>query len=253
MRWPSSPVGFRSTRLSSSASPVRERSARLRHGRPRRDRGASAVRSRVRRTARPTAGPGRRLRREILAAADGNPLALVELPRAWRTRSEREAVRRCCRSRRASSGPSPAGWLAALPQATRDALLVAGNLGQRRNCRDPAGSNHFHPLVRSGCCSRNGSPGGRPRTRRSPRIVTDGAFRRAWHRAQSIIGPDDEIADELEEDAARSRRRGAVLSAITTWSGPPSCPPGSPGAGAACWSPPSTPSASAAPTWSTSW
>src|SRR5262249_57029175 len=39
-------------------------------------------------------------------------------------------------------------------------------------------------------------------------------YRRAWHRAQSIVGLDDEVADELEASHRISLRRGSVTSAI---------------------------------------
>jgi hypothetical protein len=46
-------------------------------------------------------------------------------------------------------------------------------------------------------------------------VVTEDVFRQVWHRAQAILGPDDSVADDLEEVAAACTRRGAVLSAIT--------------------------------------
>ncbi|MGW4802418.1 hypothetical protein ACWEPC_59400, partial [Nonomuraea sp. NPDC004297] len=39
-------------------------------------------------------------------------------------------------------------------------------------------------------------------------------LRRAWHRAQSIIGPDDRLADELEDGHPASLRGGAVTTAV---------------------------------------
>jgi tetratricopeptide (TPR) repeat protein len=40
-------------------------------------------------------------------------------------------------------------------------------------------------------------------------------FRRTWHRGQSIIGPDDGVADELEAAAPEALRRGAVMTAVS--------------------------------------
>ena len=37
--------------------------------------------------------------------------------------------------------------------------------------------------------------------------------RRAWHRANSTVTPDDEIALELEHSAARAKSRGGLLAA----------------------------------------
>ena len=39
-------------------------------------------------------------------------------------------------------------------------------------------------------------------------------YRRTWHRAQSITGPDDEVAGELEESARIALRRGSPAGAI---------------------------------------
>jgi len=45
-------------------------------------------------------------------------------------------------------------------------------------------------------------------------VLTGEPYRRTWHRAQSIVGPDDEIADELEVNVAVALNRGGVMSAI---------------------------------------
>ncbi len=45
-------------------------------------------------------------------------------------------------------------------------------------------------------------------------MLDDEPYRRTWHRAQSIVGPDDRVADELEANAALALGRGAVMSAI---------------------------------------
>ena len=45
-------------------------------------------------------------------------------------------------------------------------------------------------------------------------MLADQPYRRTWHRAQSITGPDDQIADELEASVAVVLGRGAVMSAI---------------------------------------
>jgi hypothetical protein len=49
---------------------------------------------------------------------------------------------------------------------------------------------------------------------RSAAVLADQPYRRAWHRAQGIIGPDDEVADELERNHHISVRRGSVSAAI---------------------------------------
>src|SRR5712691_10787145 len=45
-------------------------------------------------------------------------------------------------------------------------------------------------------------------------VLTDHPYRRTWHRAQSITGPDDAVADELEESYGISLRRGSATGAI---------------------------------------
>jgi hypothetical protein len=45
-------------------------------------------------------------------------------------------------------------------------------------------------------------------------VLTGQPYRRIWHRAQAIVGPDDAAADALESSHADSIRRGAVTAAI---------------------------------------
>ena len=71
-----------------------------------------------------------------------------------------------------------------------------------------------HPLVRSGVLQSE------PLTRRMAAnaalagVLAGEPYRRTWHRAQSIVGPDDGVADELQANATLALRRGAVMSAI---------------------------------------
>ncbi|MGI5135639.1 MULTISPECIES: AAA family ATPase [unclassified Streptomyces] len=178
----------------------------------------------------------RRIRREAL----GNPLALRELPIAMAALP--------------SSGLSPltlsdrleyafAGRGAELPSATRDALLVAtvdsaddlaeiiaGTSAMRGEpvtpeVFDPAQAAglvtvkdgrvaFLHPLMRSGVLQAE-SLARHQSAHRALAHTLDDAYRRTWHRAQSIVGPDDQIADALEAGAARALSRGAVIAAIS--------------------------------------
>lgn len=179
----------------------------------------------------------------IVRESRGNPLALLELADAWRARggagtgvTPRPALTE--RLERAF-----AGRIAELPPGTRDALLVAavehgGALpeilaaastlagrsltaavldpaARARLLRLDGGRLRFRdPLVRPAVL------GLEPLTRRlAANAAMAGALsgdplRRAWHRAQSIIGPDDRLADELEDGHPASLRGGAVTTAV---------------------------------------
>lgn len=177
----------------------------------------------------------------ILAEADGNPLALLELPR----------------------GPSPAPFVAggglspltavsarledtfrrrldALPADARGLMLVAAaepvgdpvvvlraasTLGIRFPATDPAASDGLvdigarvrfrHPLVRS-CAYDAATADERSRAHRALAEASDPDVdpdRRAWHLAQATTGPDDEVAAELERSAGRAQARGGYASA----------------------------------------
>ena len=177
-----------------------------------------------------------RIRRE----AQGNPLALLELPAAW-------------------AGPAPADWqqptlsarlerafagrFAELPGVARDAVLVAavdsvnelaeivaatGGLSGSPVSPDvlsPAaevgllrvtdGRVHFrHPLVRSGVLQAETLTRRQAAHAALAEVLGHEPYRRTWHRAQAIVGPDDQIADELEANVADLLRRGAAMSAI---------------------------------------
>ncbi|MEV4261137.1 AAA family ATPase [Kribbella sp. NPDC049584] len=72
-----------------------------------------------------------------------------------------------------------------------------------------------HPLVRS-AVYRSAAPEEVRQAHAALAAVTDpGADpeRRAWHRSQSVIGPDEDVAGELEESAARAQRRGGLIAA----------------------------------------
>jgi hypothetical protein len=181
-------------------------------------------------------------RQRILLEARGNPLALVELPVSWRSGDgplyEEQAPALSARLEQAF-----AGRIGGLPQATRDLLLIAAVdcsdqlgeilaaarlLGQGavpEEALDPAlragllrtaGSRleFRHPLVRSGILQAE------PLTRRQAanaalaEALTDEPHRQTWHRAQSIVQPDDGVADQLEANVPLALARGAVSTAV---------------------------------------
>jgi len=177
-------------------------------------------------------------RRRIRAEALGNPLALRELPAVAR-RSGLRALNLTDRLERAFGGRA-----AELPEPTRDALLVAAVdpvdellellAGLTALSGRKAGTEVFgpaeaaglvlvdagrvtfrHPLMRSGVLQASGLARQQAANAALADVLADDPYRRAWHRAQSIVGPDDAIADDLEANAVEALRRGAVMSAIT--------------------------------------
>ncbi|SOE79588.1 AAA ATPase domain-containing protein [Streptomyces sp. OV198] len=177
----------------------------------------------------------RRIRREAL----GNPLALRELPIALAALPS-GGLRPLTLSDRLEH--AFAGRGAELPSATRDGLLVAavdpaddlaeiiaGTSALRGEpvtpeVFDPAQAvglvtveegrvAFLHPLMRSGILQAE-SLARHQSAHRALADILDEVYRRTWHRAQSIVGPDDRIADALEANAAQALSRGAVFAAI---------------------------------------
>lgn len=179
-------------------------------------------------------------RRRVLREALGNPLALRELPvtMAALPAAGLRPLALSDRLKRAFAGRG-----AELPAATRDALLVAAIdpaddlaeiiAGTSALRGDPVTPEVFgparavglvtvnrgrvaflHPLMRSGILQAESLARHHAAHRALARTLDD-AYRRTWHRAQSIVGPDDRVADALEENAAQALSRGAVIAAIS--------------------------------------
>ena len=188
--------------------------------------------------------PGRlddRVRERILAETRGNPLALLELPRAL-TAAELAGGFGLFDARRLSGRieESFQRRLEGLPDETQQLLLVAAadpvgepalvwraarQLGLRPEAAEPAahaGLVEFeaavrfrHPLVRSAIY--RAAP---LAERRLVHTALAGASdpntdpdRRAWHRARAAAGPDEDVAAELERSASRARARGGLAAA----------------------------------------
>ncbi|MGA5304893.1 helix-turn-helix transcriptional regulator [Nucisporomicrobium flavum] len=171
----------------------------------------------------------------VLREAAGNPLALVELPSVAGTGGAGPVLPLTARLEDAFTAR-----MAGLPQATRTLLLLAAlNDGDAlselleaaaildgepldaddllpaiaaRLVEVHAGSVRFlHPLMRSAIYQRS-SAGRRHRTHAAlARVVADDD-RKVWHRAASTAGPDDSVAADLEEAAARAQRRGGIAA-----------------------------------------
>ncbi|MFG1925192.1 AAA family ATPase [Cryptosporangium sp. NPDC048952] len=176
-----------------------------------------------------------RVRDRLVAEAHGNPLALLELPRAGgfappETASVPSRVEHAFRRRLATltggahtllllASADPTGdpellWSSAealqidVSQASADAEATElAEFGMRiRFC---------HPLARS-AVYRAASPEERRIVHGVLADVTDAVTapdRKAWHRAQAAVSPDDDVAGELARSAARAQARGGVAAA----------------------------------------
>ncbi len=182
-----------------------------------------------------------RVRARILAEARGNPLALLELPRefsharvqgGFHTPSDGELQSRIeasflGRVRQLAEGTRRLLLLAAAEPTGDTALLwrSAGELGLEVDAIAPAVGDGLlelgtrvafrHPLLRS-AIYRDASPVDRQAAHRALAAVTDAEAdpdRRAWHLARAAVGPDEEVAAELERSAGRAQARGGVAAA----------------------------------------
>jgi DNA-binding CsgD family transcriptional regulator len=189
----------------------------------------------------PTALSGE-VRERLVANAGGNPLALIELagllsdeqlagraplpdPLPPSAEIERVYLER-------ARGLAPAAQTLLLLVAADDTgslatiFEAAATLGIEPDALEPAeaaglvrafdGQVEFrHPLVRS-TLYRDATFGQRQAAHRALAGALDGeqdADRRAWHRAAASPGPDDEVAEELEQTARRAQRRSGFAAA----------------------------------------
>jgi DNA-binding CsgD family transcriptional regulator len=176
------------------------------------------------------------VRDRIVAEADGNPRALVELPNACSptelaygfgrdgpaqidNRTEAAFIRRV----RRLSSETRRLMLVAAAEPTGDVALLwraASRLGLTPMAAAPAESAGLltlgsraqfrHPLLRS-AVYRAATPQQRRAVHRALADSTEAGRdedRRAWHRAQATVGVDDRVADQLESAALRARIRG---------------------------------------------
>ncbi|MEU7872885.1 AAA family ATPase [Dactylosporangium sp. NPDC049140] len=182
-----------------------------------------------------------RVRDRIVAETRGNPLALLELPRGltpaelafgFGGRSTTPLVNRVEEGFQRR--------IAALPADTRTLLLTAAvepvgdvlllwraveRLSVGLDAAAPAEAAGLieigtrvrfrHPLVRSASW-RTAEPTELRAVHRALAEVTDpqqDPDRRAWHRAHAALGPDEEVAAELEQSADRAMARGGRAAA----------------------------------------
>jgi DNA-binding CsgD family transcriptional regulator len=181
-------------------------------------------------------------RERILDEAAGNPLALIELPLAGADLRPdgqvpalvplTERLERTFAARVSDQPPKTRLLLLAaalndtddLGEALRAGSLLAGeelDLDQLEPANaaaivevDLRTIRFRHPLVRS-AVNQNATLSERRRAHEALAEVLAGEpDRRVWHRAALVSGEHEEVAVELEEAAARARRRGAIRVAV---------------------------------------
>ena len=177
----------------------------------------------------------------LIVEASGNPLALIELPHGLTTAelaggfglpttATLDARIEESFARRVAALPRPVRTLIliAASDPTGDPLLVwraAATLGVPQSAAVAAESTRLiafrpqvafrHPLVRSSVYRAAGQ-GERMEVHRALADATDSHVdpdRRAWHRGQTAIAPDEDIAADLEQSAARAQARGGLAAA----------------------------------------
>ena len=183
-----------------------------------------------------------RVRRRLMADAEGNPLALLELPAAL-TDSQRGSSQalptRLPLTQRLES--AFASRIDSLPAATRHLLLVAALEGSgnmqvlRRAVADRCSLKHLapaerarlvhvddvtgrlafrHSLMRSAVVELSTSDQRRGVHRALAEAWAAVPEQRAWHLAQAAVDPDEPIAALLEEVADLGFRRGDGVNAV---------------------------------------
>jgi DNA-binding CsgD family transcriptional regulator len=183
-----------------------------------------------------------RVRERFIAEAHGNPLALLELPRAFSAAELAGGLgiedprstpivglldQGFGRRARALPGDTRLLLLIAAAEPTGDPALLwraAALLGIDPEAAAPAEAAELigvgervvfrHPAVRS-AIYRSAEPTERRRAHRALADATDPEVdpdRRAWHRANGTLGHDEEVAVELTHSAERAQGRGGMAA-----------------------------------------
>ncbi len=180
------------------------------------------------------------VRGRVLAEADGNPLALVELPGALRdaqfaTARALPSVLPLSRRLQEIFGARLAG----LPAATRSLLLLAGLegtgdlrvllAGAENGLADLAPAEEArlvyvadathrlefrHPLIRSSVVELSTGEQRRRTHGALASLLGDEPERAAWHLAEAAVDPDERAATQLERAAQRMLRRGDAVGTV---------------------------------------
>ncbi len=178
-------------------------------------------------------------RRRLIAEADGNPLALLELA-ATRSRPHDAAAALPLTGRLRSLYASR---IADLPPRCRRLLLLGaldgtGDLGVLLTAAgppytladlEPAERDRLvrvdehtrklafgHPLIRAAVVESSSSAERRRAHHALAATLTYGSERRAWHLGEASVEPETEIATLLEETAHRRLQRGDAIGAIAS-------------------------------------
>ena len=169
------------------------------------------------------------LRERVLVEARGNPLALVELPAASGDFGLSQRLH-------ASFGAGVAGlpavtrWvllLAALEgsgsltvlegatqQQVLDALAPAEAIGLARVDTATLTVSFRHPLIRSAVAGLASAAERRDAHSQLADALSDDPQRHAWHLANAVVHPDEQVAASLEEAAYGFQRRGDSADAV---------------------------------------
>ncbi|MFJ5985751.1 AAA family ATPase [Lentzea sp. NPDC092896] len=198
-------------------------------------RGLADAEARALLTSGPVAVVDDKVRERLLAEARGNPLALLELPKAGGfalpdVASVPSMIERSFQERAARlpadaqllltvAGADPTGEPGLLWAAAAELGIDVASAGVEA---EASGLVSFstrvrfcHPLARSAVYLA-AAPSQRQAVHLALAAVTDPVSdpdRRVWHRAQAGTGPDDSLAAELERSADRARARGGVAAA----------------------------------------
>ena len=179
-----------------------------------------------------------RARGHLLAQAQGNPLALMELPVTAGTRDGSPGpvlapggrlrahfmsriARLPAQSRRLllfaalhDGGDLPLPEVAGPGQGGLEVLAAAQQAGLVVIDRDARRLEFRHPLMRSAVVEVSTGDERRAAHRGLAALFADQPERRAWHLAEASVEPDEQVAAMLDEAAHRALRRGDAVGAV---------------------------------------
>ncbi|MFL5953793.1 MAG: AAA family ATPase [Gaiellaceae bacterium] len=182
-------------------------------------------------------------RQRVLAEAGGNPLALVELPAGLRPGESEAALLGSPLPLTAKLERAFATQASGLPPATQtllrvaavddagvlDEILAAASVVEETRVSieavapavaaqlvelDGTGIRFRHPLVRSSIYHAASVSQRQAAHEALSSVLAGQSDRQVWHRAAAALGPNEEVAAELDAAAERAAARGAAAVAI---------------------------------------